>query len=1538
MKTAFKWIGLALLSPVLLFALLTALLYVPPIQNWAVQRVASYASKQSGMDISIDHVDLRFPLDLGIDGVSVVKGEDTIAAIERAVADVKLWPLLNSKVVLNQLELTQTRLNTMNFIDDIRFAGTLGQLSFSSPGIDLDRLEMALLSPRLRDATLSVFMSDTAAVDTTTVGWHIRFDHFDLERTRINVVLDSAAIFPDTCTVVSAYMHQARLSDGDLHLGKVRFAFGSIDWQQGELDFGDAVKVRDMSLQLDSLLSYGDVLRVGIHSGAMREVLTGLDITRLEGVLLKDSTGVGAKGLKVETPHSSVSADGHADFAALDDEEASQDSSEKPELQLSLDASLGKADLQRFVSDLPWALWPNQPLSVRLDMSGNVALAHVERFSMELPLGFSAEASGDVRHLTGLDDLLAQLDVRLETFDLGFLGRFLGLPTSIGLPRGLLLTGSVSARGGQQYAADLTMRQGGGSASVKGMFDLQAMSYDADVSLRHFNVQAFLPQGGLRHLSADATVSGHGTDPFSPNCRIDADVSLHHVEYGQMDIDSVRAKVTLTDGHALAFIDSRNLVIGGTMNADVTMGERIEGGIDVDLSRIDLQALGVDSNPLVVGMKGHIDLNTDQQLTHRISGRLGNLYIRDSLKTYHPEDVGLLVKTSPDTTVVRLQSGDLIVKLDAQGDYERLMAQLGSLGDSIASQLKNRTIDQMALREMLPTAHLYLTSEQGNPMADILKASANISFRNMLVDVNTSPQTGLNGQLSLLALNVDSTRIDTVKVRLADRGHGLSFSGQVTNNRRNPQMVFNALFDGVVQEHGASIGLRYFDNKGEMGLRIGAKAEMAEEGLRFHLIPERPTLGYKEFQLNPDNYLLLHDDLHIEAQVDLVADDGTGISVYTPANPADSELLQDLTVSLNKLDLGSLTDNLPFMPSLGGILNGDYHLMMDAKHQISVASDMAVKQMAFDGCPMGDIGMEFVYLQREDDSHALEAVLMRSGEEIGTLRGSYSSPHIDATMTMIHMPLEIANGFISDDDLIGLEGFADGEISLKGTLRYPQANGELYVSEAALVSQPYGVRLRFDDDPVRIVGSKLLLENFTMYAHNDNPLNIMGNIDFHDTENMSMDMRMRAQNFMLVNSKQKKESIAWGKMFVNLYARMVGPVDRLNMRGRLDVLGTTDLNYILLDSPLSTDNPLEELVKFTDFTDTTLTVVQRPAPDGLDMDLTLSIDQGAHVRCDLNAEQTNYVDLFGGGDLRMRYTTDGLALNGRYTVVSGSMKYSLPIIPLKTFTLHEGSYVEFTGDPSNPTLNLTATERTRATVGQGDGQTRSVAFDCGVVITKTLADMGLIFTIQAPEDMMMSSELSSMSAEERSKLAVTMLTTGMYLADGNTNGFSMNSALSSFLQKEINNLTAGALRTLDLEVGLDNTTNASGEMHTDYSFRFAKRFWNNRLKVQVGGKVSTGSEVQGQNQSFFDNVTMEYRLSPTSNQYVKLFYNQNAYDWLEGYTGEYGGGFAWKRKLDRLTDLFRKTSTVTPAFRTRTPTSNTNVTPKDSIQRNDSIK
>ena len=533
---------------------------------------------------------------------------------------------------------------------------------------------------------------------------------------------------------------------------------------------------------------------------------------------------------------------------------------------------------------------------------------------------------------------------------------------------------------------------------------------------------------------------------------------------------------------------------------------------------------------------------------------------------------------------------------------------------------------------------------------------------------------------------------------------------------------------------------------------------------------------------------------------------------------------------------------------------------------------------------------------------------MLDDEEFGLLSGNYQNEgegNIDATFTMTRLPLSIANGFVPDQ-IIGLEGYGDGTLTIQGTSRHPDINGEVYVDSAYLVSIPYGVRMRFDNDPVRVVGSHLLLENFGLYAYNDEPLNLMGDIDFSDTDHINIDMRMQARNLLLINSKQEAKSIAYGKAFVNFFARLQGPLETMNMRGRLDVLGSTDLTYMLLDSPLSADNRLDELVKFTDFTDSTQTVITRPAPSGLKADLTISVSQGAHIVCDLNAEQTNYVDLLGGGDLRMRYNAEGINLTGRYTLTDGHMKYSLPVIPLKTFTIKDGSYVEFTGDPMNPKLNITATERTKATVNDESGVGRSVVFDCGVVITKTLNDMGLEFIIEAPEDNSVSGELTTMSKEERGKIAVTMLTTGMYLADGNTGSFSMNSALSSFLQSEINNIAGSALKTLDLSVGIDNTTDASGSMHTDYSFKFAKRFLDNRLKVEIGGKVSSGaSDMSGQQQSFFDNVSMEYRLNQHGTQNVKVFYQQNVYDWLEGYTSMYGAGFVWRRKLDNFWEIFR---------------------------------
>ena len=715
--------------------------------------------------------------------------------------------------------------------------------------------------------------------------------------------------------------------------------------------------------------------------------------------------------------------------------------------------------------------------------------------------------------------------------------------------------------------------------------------------------------------------------------------------------------------------------------------------------------------------------------------------------------------------------------------------------------------------------------------------------------------------------------------------------------------------DGELQEKGSDIKAKLYDANNKLGLDVGLAALMQDNGIKVSLTDTHPILGYKKFKANADNYLMLSDDQRVSANLLLTASGGMGVRVYS--NDENEDALQDITVSLSKFNLDKVLSVIPYMPDISGIMDGDFHVIQ-TKEEFSVSSNLKIDNLVYEKCPMGDVGSEFVYMPKSDGSHYVDGILTYEGEDVATVKGTYQSEgagYLDATVGLDKIPLHFINGFVPDQ-LLGLKGYGEGELAVKGALNKPHVEGEVYLDSAYLISEPYGISMRFDDDPVRIVDSKLLFENFMMYANNESPLNLQGNLDFSNVDRMMLDLRMRAQNFLLIDAKENLRSEAFGKAYVNFFAMMKGPLTSLQMRGKLDVLGNTDMTYVLRESELSTDSQLDELVKFTDFKSGKEETIVRPAIEGFDMMLSMSIDESAHILCALNEEKTNYIDLMGGGDLQMKYNpVDNIQLTGKYTLNNGAMKYSLPIIPLKTFTIQDGSYLEFTGDPFNPILNITATENMKSTVNEGQGTGRSVDFVCGVKLTQTLSKPGIQFIISAPNDMTMQDELNTMSIEERGKIAVTMLASGMYLSGGNTSDFSMNSALSSFLNSEINNIAGSAMRSLGLDLGMsvDNSTNASGALHTDYNFKFAKRFFNNRLSFTIGGKVSSGAEMEnaGNNDSFFNNVELQYRLNEGASQYIRAFYNNNTYDWLEGLVGEYGVGFMWRRKLQHFKDIFR---------------------------------
>ncbi len=1535
MKKALWWILGILLSPILLFILLSILLYLPPVQNWMVDKVAAYASEQTGMDITVGHVDLSFPLDLGVDDVKVIHQPDTIADVERLVVDVQLLPLFNSKVVINQLEINNTRLNTNGFVDVAKVKGKFGRLFLKSDCIDLKNETVMLNGARLEDAQLDIALNDSVPEDTTQSEnhWKIHLDEAKIHRS--DIVLH----MPGDTMSVKAHIGTLTAREAMIDLEQETYTVASADWINGALQYDqnflphiegldyNHIDLTDISIGIDSIYYHDPTLRLQLRNVALKEK-SGLQITDLTGPVVMENGSLHLPKFRLKTPDSEIEVEMDMPLDLM-----SPMATES--LSLRMNAQVGKKDLMPFMATMPQAFrdrWPNESLTLRGAIKGNMQHMEFTDLDITLPSAFHITATGYADRLDDPKQLRADVQFKAQGQNLGFLMAMLprDMQRDYRIPNGMSLSGRVKANGAN-YIADVVAQEGKGTLKLQGQFNADLMNYDAKVNVSNLNVNHFMPRDSIYTVTADINVKGQGTDFLSPRTRLMADAKIQRLRYGHWNLDNMDVVANVQNGHALADIDSRNPLINGKINVDALLNtKKLNATITTDLNGIDLYKMRLVDKPLAIGLCGHVDVTSDMKMTHYVSGLISDITVKDSVKTLRSEFVGLHINTTNDTTILRLQSGDFIVKVDGSGNYEQLLKQITVFSDSASAQYAKNIIDQPALRRLLPTLKIHVESKRENPLVTILK-SQDVDFKQLLFDMDTSPATGVNGNGYVHSLTYDDIRLDTINFRLTQRKERLSFGGQIRNNKRNPQFVFNALFDGVVQERGATFGVRYYDADNKMGARIGAQAEMLDSGLHFRLVPETPTLGYKLFKLNPDNYLFLGNNKKVKANVDLLAEDGMGVKIYSA--DSDPTALQDITISLNKFNLDEVTSVIPYMPRMTGMLQGDYHVVQDAQGHISVASDMAVRNMTYERSPIGNVSTELLYLQKGDSAHAVEARLMKDDMEIGLLSGTYfdvGQGSLDADLKLMHLPLNIVNGFVPDH-LFGLQGYADGEMTVHGSLSRPHVNGEIYLDSSYVESVPYGVTLRFDNDPVRVVDSKLLLDNFTLYSYNENPLNIQGSVDFSDLDRMMIDVRMRARNFQVIGAKENPHSIAYGKAFVNVFASMRGPADNLNMRGRLEVLGTTDMAYILRDTPLTTDNQLDNLVKFKDFSDTTQVVVTRPSLTGFTMDMTLEVSNGAHIMAYLNADHSNFIDLMGGGTLRMSYTAaDNLRLTGRYTLSNGEMKYSLPVIPLKTFTIQNGSYIEFTGDLMNPTLNITATERTKATVSGNNGVGRSVDFDCGVIITKTLKDMGLEFTLDAPEDMQLHSELQSLGVEQRGKLAVTMLTTGMYLADGNTQPFSMNSALSSFLNSEISSITGNALRTLDLSFGVDQTLDGTGQTHTDYSFKFAKRFLNNRLKVTVGGMVSSGAELQQRNSSFFDNVSLEYRLDDSANKYLSLFFQNNAYDWLDGYTQKYGGGFIWRRRLQRFTDIFRFKDTTPMMRRPLT-------TPRDSVK-TDSIK
>lgn len=1511
-KKALKWLGITVATPIALFLLLAILLYIPPVQNFAVHQVANYLSGNLGMDVRIDKVKLAFPLDLAVHHMTAVEKGDTLLNADRLRLNVKLMPLFEGRADVDGFELYGLVIDTKSYISDTRIKGHAGQLTAAAHGVDWEKELVNLDHARLHDADIYVTLSDTAKKDTTEskAKWNIAVKKVDIERSKVHLQM------PGDSMRIYANLGRAALRGGAFDTGRNYYAVKMLQLQDCDVNYDipyikpvagidpNHIAVKRLTLMLDTL-SYNNegVLRAGLRGLTLHEKC-GLDVTRLSGSVYMDTTQLRLPALQLRTPASRIDADVAFDFKAFS-------AGKGGHCQAMVDASIGYDDIRTlatgYVDKAYLRALPHKPLAIKGTMSGNIDHLRLPSLTLNMPGVLQASANGYTNYVTK-DWRNGKFNFNLRTKSLAAVRQLMpaSLKQSINVPDGLSLRGKA-AFNGSRYDADIKAGIGRGSLAAKAKLDVKRETYNVVATAHQLPIASIVRGVPVGPFSGSLRASGSGWDVMSPRASLTADAKVNALSYERYPLGGISVKANLRGGKAVAHFEADNPLLQGNGHIEALLGRHnYEVAVKASLPNLDLKKLGVTTDTLYFGTDIDIKATANKTFTaYALSGSIANNHFTTQRMSAMAKDILFDLATSRDTTTANISAGDLRLRLGAKGDIPHLGTHLARFANELQKEAKTYNIDQERLKTYLPVMAFYLDAGRDNPLYNIARMKG-YSFSSAYVNLNTDPHVGMTGDARMGALNVGALLLDTIDTHIFQDSTGVQMRGLVKNGKKNPNPL-EVRMRSYVMRSGAGIELSYYDSEGERGVDVGLQAALVDGGLNIHLYPENPVLAYRNFKVNKDNYIFLGKDNSIRADVDLLADDGTGLKIY--GEPKDS--VNDLTVSVNQVNLGELSAVLPYMPKLSGMLSGDVHVTDDSQHkQLSAMASLTADNFKYEDMPLGNVGIDAVYLPKTGGEHQASAFISSNGKEVLACNGTYFDRNggtFEGDAQLHGFPLQMLNGFMASTD-VALKGIAGGDLRVNGSLDKPVINGSLDLDSAHIYSDVYGFDLRTDERALDIKDSRIIFSDYRLFSTGKEPMVLNGTFDMSDFERMRMDFAMRAKNFELINTRKKAQSMLFGKVYANYVGTLKGTTDNLSLRGKLEVLDRTDVTYILKDSPLSVDDRLHDLVQFTNFKDSTQTAQPEKAVDGgMDITMGISISDAAIFHCNLSDDGQSYVKLEGGGDMTLRMTQQGdMRMTGLFTTNSGEMKYQLPVIPLKTFQIVQGSYVQFTGDVMNPTLNIAAKERTKAVVTEDDRQ-RSVAFDVGVKITKPLNDMGLEFTIEAPEDLNIQNQLASMSAEQRGKAAVTMMATGMYMTDETMmsgSGFKANNALNAFLQSEIQNIAGSALKTIDINLGVESGTSQTGTSTTDYSFQFAKRFWGNRISVIIGGKVSTGADATNSAESFINNVSVEYRLDQGATRYVKAFYDRDTQDPLEGQLTKTGAGLVLRRKTDKLGELF----------------------------------
>ncbi len=1223
-------------------------------------------------------------------------------------------------------------------------------------------------------------------------------------------------------------------------------------------------------------------------------------------------------------------------------------------------------DIAYFLPNLNTAPWIEKNINKTVNISGEIK-GRVNNFSSkELTIDVANEVAfnGSVRIKDVTDPDNTFLSIRTDELSTS-IDQLTRLIPGFSPPQDYYKLGNIVYSGTftgftYDFVANGSLKSSLGQAILDTRFDLKPgpanARYSGRIDLIDFDLKTWTGNDDFGIVTASSTVK-NGRGLLIDYLKADLNASLTQFDYRDYRYTNIKLTGNFNENQFNGDfgIEDENIDFNFDGLVNVKDG-KITTKLSAYADKVDLQKLNLSDEEFII--QGDFDLNLSGQSIKDITGdaRIGSVNIFYKGNVYHFDTISV-VNTMLPNNERNLELVSDYVNLTVEGEFNP--TNLPYHFTSTLSENHPQWWEKLRLKkakrrdnDLGEDFDFDLVISDSNEFADLLDigcynvknliATGHIETDNARWFIDTSMDELSCDSLVLSDIEYSLTYLD-------GRGKtNLKVDEWIRGDKMFPQLLMTGNLDGDDIKLNLSTEA-LFDSIGIVDISL--EGHPVGDEIYINMVTNQLQIMSGDWQVTDNNQIIIGDNL-IEVNDFKITDGERTIAV-------DDLNQKGLKVNLEEFNLDFINGLIDYQNIYFSGAGDVSVLVDDIFDRGRFWTEVKVPELLLNEEDYGEINFTtgtrdfstfegLIKIVRKEDNQRIEANFDFEQE----------SKVFNAFIQGTDVDLSLFE-FIIAEGTSGTSGKLDITATIAGVIDDFELEGQALLRDGQTKIDYLGAEIFFDQQELRLTNTMVDLTGVEITDIEGNVATVQGGLRHDLLRDFSADATLSANKIIALNTTKDINPVYYGKVIGDMDIIFKGPFTSID----IEVNGTS-LPGTVLNIPVesSEDGFEESFITFVDkrdliqsIIDTTL-VPSQVEISGMNINLNLDVTPDANLKLIFNERLNDIISATGRGNLQVISTRTGeFNIYGNYEIESGDYLFTAWGFLAKPFRVERGSFITWTGDPFNATLNINAIlDNVRAPlytfiqeylpVSTGtqpndlvQTANKRTDIDLKLKLEGQLYSPEVSFDLDFPDvepnlrsyvDSKMRT-LRQNEAELNDQVAALLIfqsfipsnnALGSSFFNANNLAYSGINTLSEFISSQISfqlsNLLQQAivdnkyLSSIDFELAFaNNTAFDNGQFETDLlpdeiGVNVTSTLKNDRWGVGIGGNY-----VRDNGFSFGDYTTQDFRIEYyiTDDKRLKLrVYGQNDFDLVVGNferEQRYGVGISYRKEFGTFSNL-----------------------------------